>query len=72
MKKKMRTAVFEGEGKVVVKTIDVPKIRYNSEVRIKVSQCGICGSDIRALTILLQYEYTKNIVVGHEFVGVVE
>lgn len=72
MKEKMRAAVFEEEGKVIVKTIDVPKIHYDNEVRIKVSQCGICGSDIRALTIPPQYEYAKNIVIGHEFVGEVE
>lgn len=72
MKEKMRAAVFEGEGKVVVKEIGIPKVRYDNEVRIKISQCGICGSDIRGLTVPPQYEYTKNIAFGHEFVGRVD
>ncbi|MBA7528777.1 D-arabitol-phosphate dehydrogenase [subsurface metagenome] len=72
MKEKMRAAVFEGEGKLVVKEVDIPKVRYDNEVRIKISQCGICGSDIRGLTVPPQYVYTKNIAFGHEFVGRVD
>lgn len=62
----MKAAVLEAVKKIVVKDIPVPKLGDN-EVLIKVSVCGICGTDLK----LYNGKYSAKIpvVLGHEYSG---
>ncbi|MBC8491298.1 MAG: zinc-dependent alcohol dehydrogenase family protein [Candidatus Marinimicrobia bacterium] len=64
----MRAVLFDGtEIKLVEKAIR--KIRTN-EVLLKVSICGICGTDIKILA--GKSHASPPVILGHEFCGVVE
>lgn len=65
----MKALVFKDIGKIELEEIPVPKITEPDQVLIKVSMCGICGSDIKILQ--GKHAYKKNVVLGHEFNGVV-
>ena len=65
----MKALVFKDVGKIELEEIPVPKITEPDQVMIKVSMCGICGSDIKILQ--GKHHYKKNVVLGHEFNGVV-
>ncbi len=40
------------------------------EVKIKVSACGICGTDLHIVKD--EYPYETPVILGHEFSGIVE
>jgi len=64
----MRAALFDGtEIKLVEKAIR--KIRTD-EVLLKVSVCGICGTDIKILA--GKSHASPPVILGHEFCGIVE
>lgn len=65
----MKALVFKDIGKIELEEIPIPKIKNPSQVLIKVSRCGICGSDVKILQ--GKHAYKKNTVLGHEFNGVV-
>jgi (R,R)-butanediol dehydrogenase/meso-butanediol dehydrogenase/diacetyl reductase len=65
----MRALVFKDVGQLELETLPVPKITKSDQVLIKVSHCGICGSDVKILQ--GKHAYKKNTVLGHEFNGVV-
>jgi L-iditol 2-dehydrogenase len=44
----MRAAVYRGKGRIVVEDVPVPRIA-EGEVLIRVSACGICGTDIKKI-----------------------
>ena len=69
MVKKMLAAVFEKQGKMVVKEWPVPVIENPDDVLIEVEAAAICGSDTRALMDPPEYVYEENIVLGHEGTG---
>src|SRR5687768_17250848 len=62
--------------------MEVPKLPPNSgQLIVRVSHCGICGSDVRYFhgenpwakhTLGREVPNPPNIILGHEFVGVVE
>lgn len=62
--------------------MDVPKIPLKpGQVQVRVSHCGVCGSDTRYFygdnpwakqTLGVETPNPPNIILGHEFVGVVE
>ncbi|MEM4094431.1 MAG: alcohol dehydrogenase catalytic domain-containing protein, partial [Thermoplasmata archaeon] len=54
-------------GDIRVEETEVPEID-DDEVLIKVSYCGICGSDITAFK---TGNYVPGIIIGHEFSGIV-
>lgn len=64
---KMRAALVVKPGEVVVKDVDVPKIKKN-EVLIRVKYCGICGTDLHIFDGSYSREYLP-FIPGHEFVG---
>lgn len=64
----MKTLVFKDLGKIVAEELPVPKITEPDQVLIKVSLCGICGSDIKIIQ--GKHAFRKNTVLGHEFNGV--
>ena len=67
----MLAAVFEGEGKLVLKERPLPKITKTTDVLIKVTGVGICGTDLHILQIPAAHPAKKGIVQGHEFTGIV-
>ena len=70
MARMMRAQVIEAPGKMVLKQVPVPEISPD-EVLIKVSMCGICGTDWK----IYKGEYASEflpMISGHEFWGVIE
>ncbi|HEX8938932.1 MAG TPA: alcohol dehydrogenase catalytic domain-containing protein [Candidatus Limnocylindrales bacterium] len=64
----MRAAVFEGEGRLVVREVPDPAPTAD-EVLVEVEACGICGSDVHVLDVPPGHPATPGTVLGHEFVG---
>ncbi len=65
----MKAQILYGIGNLNVADIEVPTPK-NGEALIKVSRCGICGSDVPR--IFKTGAHNMPIVPGHEFSGVVE
>jgi threonine dehydrogenase-like Zn-dependent dehydrogenase len=70
MKEKMKAAVYKGEGKLVLKEVEIPKIFNLNDVIVKVTSCGICGTDRHIMR--GDFQAVKNVILGHEITGVVE
>ena len=64
----MRAAVFEGEGRLVVKDVPEP-VPGPDEVLIAVEACGVCGSDVQIINVPPGHPSTPPVIIGHEFVG---
>jgi 2-desacetyl-2-hydroxyethyl bacteriochlorophyllide A dehydrogenase len=60
----MNAVVFNGPGEVLVRDVPVPE-PGPGEVLIKVSYCGICGSDLHAA----EPDFRAGVTMGHEFAG---
>jgi (R,R)-butanediol dehydrogenase/meso-butanediol dehydrogenase/diacetyl reductase len=67
--KTMLAAIFEDEGHLAVQEIPVPAIESPHDVLIRVEACGVCGTDIRILSVPPIVQAKKGIVLGHEFIG---
>lgn len=67
----MKAAVFEAEGKLVVKEVPIPQITKEDQVLIEVEACSICGTDVHITAVPPGYIATPNTILGHEFVGYV-
>ncbi len=67
----MKTLVYEGPKKVAVHDdYAIPELK-SGEVRIKVTYCGICGSDI-GIFLGTHPRAKAPLVLGHEFIGVID
>ncbi|WP_247747203.1 zinc-binding dehydrogenase [Alkalihalobacillus sp. BA299] len=66
MASKMKAAVYYGPRDLQVETIDIPEIG-DSDILLKVSACGICGSDVHSYSTGLYI--AKGQIMGHEFSG---
>jgi threonine dehydrogenase-like Zn-dependent dehydrogenase len=64
----MRAAVYEGEGRLVVKDVPEP-VPAPDEVLIEVEACGVCGSDVQIINVPPGHPSTPPVILGHEFVG---
>ena len=64
----MRAAVYEGEGRLVVRDVPDP-VPAADEVLIQVEACGVCGSDVQIISVPPGHPSTPPVVIGHEFVG---
>jgi threonine dehydrogenase-like Zn-dependent dehydrogenase len=64
----MRAAVYEGEGRLVVRDVPDPTPGPN-EVLIEVEACGVCGSDVQIINVPPGHPSTPPVIIGHEFVG---
>jgi threonine dehydrogenase-like Zn-dependent dehydrogenase len=64
----MRAAVYEGEGRLVVRDVPDP-IPAPDEVLIEVEACGVCGSDVQIINVPPGHPSTPPVIIGHEFVG---
>jgi threonine dehydrogenase-like Zn-dependent dehydrogenase len=63
----MKALVFKDVGQLQLEKLPVPQITRSDQVLIKVSMCGICGSDVKILQ--GKHAYKQNVVLGHEFNG---
>jgi L-iditol 2-dehydrogenase len=70
----MKAATLTAIGKFEVREVAVPKIRGESEVRVRIKAVGVCGSDLHYYTTgrigsqVVRFPF----VVGHESSGIVE
>jgi threonine dehydrogenase-like Zn-dependent dehydrogenase len=64
----MRAAVYEGEGRLVVRDVPDP-VPAPDEVLIEVEACGVCGSDVQIINVPPGHPSTPPVIIGHEFVG---
>lgn len=84
MKKAMKAAVFEGNGKLVVKEVPVPelgditvpkkyggslRIRKEDQVKIRVLAASICGTDLHILNVPPGHDAAPGAILGHEYIG---
>ena len=65
----MPAAVFLGEGQLALKERPVPEIRQPDDVLVRVTACGICGSDLHILHVPPGQDATPGVILGHEFYG---
>lgn len=68
MTEKMTAAVLYEPGDIRVEQVPIP-IPGRAELLVKVSVCGVCGSDIPRMNFSGAYRYP--IICGHEFAGIV-
>jgi threonine dehydrogenase-like Zn-dependent dehydrogenase len=64
----MRAAVYEGEGRLVVRDVPDP-VAAPDEVLIEVEACGVCGSDVQIINVPPGHPSNPPVIIGHEFVG---
>lgn len=69
MGKKMRAAVFEGNGVLTIKEVDRPTIRKPDDVIVQVEMCSICGTDVHIMSVPPGYIAEPGTILGHELVG---
>jgi 2-desacetyl-2-hydroxyethyl bacteriochlorophyllide A dehydrogenase len=62
----MKAAVFEGPGQITIQELPNP-VAGPDDIVVKVSQCGICGSDLHSF--LEGAFISPGQVMGHEFSG---
>jgi threonine dehydrogenase-like Zn-dependent dehydrogenase len=65
----MIAAVFEGEGKLVLKDRPKPCLERPNDVLVKVTGVGICGTDLHILQVPPAHPAKIGAVLGHEFTG---
>ncbi len=79
--KMMQAVILRNPKKLELAETPMPKLTHDEHVLIRVKACGICGSDLRywagenpwALHTLGHHvDNPPNIILGHEFAGVVE
>ena len=68
----MKAAVLTGPRQVCIKELPVPQAG-SGEIEIRVSACGVCGSDIHLWKAGKGWAKgdMPNFIMGHEFCGVV-
>ena len=65
----MIAAVFEGNGKLVLRDRPTPKLMRDTDVLVKVTGVGICGTDLHILQVPPAHPATVGATLGHEFTG---
>ena len=68
-KSKMNTVLFFDDGRFTLKKSTIPKVKDPNDVVIKVSFCGICGTDLSIIA--KTFPAASKVVLGHEFSGTV-
>ena len=71
-RRRMKAAVLTGPQAIEVKEVPVPALK-SGEIEIKVSACGVCGSDVHMWKAGKGWgkEDPNGFILGHEFCGVV-
>lgn len=68
---KMKAAIFEGNGVMNIKQVDMPEISEQDELILKVEACSVCGTDVHILNVPPTFIANTGISLGHELVAVV-
>lgn len=68
--KKMKTLAYKGIGKIILEERLVPHVSEPFDVVLKVSACGICGTDVKIME--GKHVVGNDIALGHEFGGIVQ
>ncbi|MDO4679703.1 MAG: zinc-binding dehydrogenase [Aerococcus sp.] len=66
----MKTTIFEGPGKMVVKEVPTPTIQHEGDAIIKVVRACVCGSDLWWYRGISEREIGSS--AGHEAIGIVK
>jgi S-(hydroxymethyl)glutathione dehydrogenase / alcohol dehydrogenase len=66
----MKALVYHRPGHVEVNDVDDPKIQHPRDIILRVTSTAICGSDLHIYNGF--FPQVKDLVLGHEFMGVVE
>jgi threonine dehydrogenase-like Zn-dependent dehydrogenase len=67
----MRATVWHGRRDVRVEHVPDPGIQEDTDAVIRVTSCGLCGSDLHLYEVLAPF-MTPGDILGHEPIGVVE
>lgn len=67
----MKAAFYEGNELIRIGEC-IPVAPAAGEVQIRVSHCGICGTDLHVFHGAMDHRVTKPAVIGHEMSGVIE
>ncbi len=67
----MKAAFYEGNENIRIGEC-TPVAPGADEVQIRVSHCGICGTDLHVFHGAMDHRVTKPAVIGHEMSGVIE
>jgi 2-desacetyl-2-hydroxyethyl bacteriochlorophyllide A dehydrogenase len=67
----LKAAFYEGHETISIGAC-APVAPAAGEVRIRVSHCGICGTDLHVFHGAMDHRVTKPAVIGHEMSGVIE
>jgi threonine dehydrogenase-like Zn-dependent dehydrogenase len=65
----MQAAVFAGEGNLAIVERPLPQVTLPDEVLVKVEVCGVCGTDIRFLSVPPVLQARPGVILGHEYSG---
>ena len=71
MAETMRAVVFESVGRFSVRAVPRPEVRRDDDVLLRVSACGVCGTDLHILEDPPGYPAIPGTILGHEFVATV-
>ena len=66
----MRAVVWKGPNRVAVEQVDDPRIESPTDVLVRISTAGICGSDLHMFEGRTAAQ--PGVVLGHENMGVIE
>jgi 2-desacetyl-2-hydroxyethyl bacteriochlorophyllide A dehydrogenase len=67
----LKAAFYEGNERIRIGEC-APVAPASGEVQIRVSHCGICGTDLHLFHGAMDHRVTKPAVIGHEMSGVIE
>ncbi len=67
----MKAAFYEGSETIRIGEC-VPVAPAGGEVQIRVSHCGICGTDLHLFHGAMDHRVTKPAIIGHEMSGTIE
>jgi S-(hydroxymethyl)glutathione dehydrogenase / alcohol dehydrogenase len=66
----MKAVTYQGKEKMVVKDVKAPSIQERTDMIVKITASGICGSDLHLYHGGIEPE--QDYIVGHEPMGIVE
>lgn len=67
MSNHMVAAVFEGEGRLALREVDVPRVHAPDDVLLSVLAAGICGTDVHILSVPPGHPASRGVILGHEY-----
>ena len=70
MARKMKAAVLTAPSTFEIRQVPVPELKAG-EIEVEVKACGVCGSDIGMWRAGESWSGAKNLIMGHEFCGIV-